>query len=251
MSTQPENKLKKRRPRTKIKRNANTTSASYYFTNATQEAIVRYQKSESSAVKEQIYVTEILPAFSALVENLINVYGFKVQYESKEDLKNECLEFLYSAIPKFNEEKGSKAFSYFNVVSKNLLIVKSKQSTKRTQQYVSLDDATSMSSADLDKVENHNFVPSYEDILSKEDMKVFIVKLLEELGSKAKTENEKLTVDAIKEINENIDELELLSKRAVLLYIRNITHLSSKQLSLAISSLKKNYTEFKNQQENL
>ena len=117
MPSLPESKIIKRR-KTKIKRNPNSTSVSHYFTEDTQKAIIRYQECESRPVKEQIYVTEILPAFSSLVENLINVYGFKIRYESKEDLMNECLEFLYTAVPKFKAEKGSKAFSYFNVVSK-------------------------------------------------------------------------------------------------------------------------------------
>lgn len=250
MPSLPESKVIKRR-RTKIKRNPNSTNVSHYFTEQTQESIVRYQECESHSVKEQIYVTEILPAFNSLVENLINVYGFKIRHDSKEDLKNECLEFLYTAVPKFKAEKGSKAFSYFNVVSKNWLIIKSKQNSKRSQQYISLDDTLNISSADMEKIESYNIVPSYDDVLSQKDMKDFLDRLLEDLDFKSKTPNEKLTVDAIREIANNLDELELLSKRAVLLYIRNITQLSSKQLSLSLSSLKKNYKEFKNQQDTL
>jgi hypothetical protein len=47
-----------------------------------------------------------------------------------ENMKNECLEFLYGVINKFKPERGSKAFSYFNVVGKNWLTIKSKQNTK-------------------------------------------------------------------------------------------------------------------------
>ena len=248
MPSLPESKIIKRR-KTKIKRNPNSTSVSHYFTEDTQKAIIRYQECESRPVKEQIYVTEILPAFTSLVENLINVYGFKIRYESKEDLMNECLEFLYTAVPKFKAEKGSKAFSYFNVVSKNWLIIKSKQNSKRVQQYVSLDDTLNISSADMEKIESYNIVPSYDDILSEKDMKDFLDKLLLELDAKSKTPNEKLTIEAIREIANNLNELELLSKRAVLLYIRNITQLSSKQLSLVLASLKTNYKEFKSQQD--
>jgi len=195
------------------------------------------------------YLTTFESRLDSLVENLINVYGFKIRYESKEDLMNECLEFLYTAVPKFKAEKGSKAFSYFNVVSKNWLIIKSKQNSKRVQQYVSLDDTLNISSADMEKIESYNIVPSYDDILSEQDMKDFLDKLLLELDAKSKTPNEKLTIEAIREIANNLNELELLSKRAVLLYIRNITQLSSKQLSLVLASLKKNYKEFKSQQD--
>ena len=246
MPAVPAKKVIKRR---KIKRNPNSTSKNYYFTQDTQNAIVAYQKEEDHKKREDIYVKEILPAFDALVENLINVYGFKVRHESKEDLKNECLEFLYTAVMKFKEEKGSKAFAYFNVVSRNWLIIKSKQNAKKLQQYISLDDTLNISSTDMEKIESHNIVPSIDELISREDMKLFIENLLIELETKARTHNEKITIEAIKEISSNLEELELLSKRAVLLYIRQITHLSSKQLSLVLGSLKKNYKEFKRTQE--
>lgn len=247
MPSLPTKKIINRR---KIKRNPNSTPKSYYFTEDTQNAIVAYQKEESQELREQIYIKEILPAFDALVENLINVYGFKVRHESKEDLKSECLEFLYTAVTKFKEEKGSKAFAYFNVVSRNWLIIKSKQNAKKLQQYISLDDTLNISSVDMEKIESYNIVPSIDELVSREDMKLFVENLLLDLETKAKTHNEKITVDAIKEISSNLEELELLSKRAVLLYIRQITNLSSKQLSLVLGSLKKNYKEFKNAQEN-
>lgn len=237
----------KRKKRRKIKRNPNGTKANHYFTMATQEAIVKWQRENNQQLKDYIYVTEILPAFDALVENLINVYGFKVNYESKEDLKAECLEFLYTAVPKFKAEKGSKAFSYFNVVSRNWLTIKSKQNAKRTQQYVSLDGVLSLS--DLEKIESHNIVPSYDEIVSKQEMKEFLGRVVVELESKARTPNEKLTVSAIKEVIDNLDDLDLLSKRAVLLYIREISNLTSKQLSIALSSLKKHYREFRKHDE--
>ena len=248
-SRPPKNKIIKRRRRKISRRKPGTKPVSHYFTMDTQGAIVKYQAEDSRQIKEHIYVKEIMPAFDALVENLINVYGFRVVHDSKEDLKLECLEFLYSAVPKFDEEKGSKAFSYFNVVAKNWLTVQSKKNTKKLQKYVSLDDRDNISATDLMKIEGHNVVPSYDDIMSKKEMKDMLDRLAEELTTRARTNNEKLVVGAIKEIIANLDDIELLSKRAVLLYIREITKLSSKQLSIVLSSLKKHYRELRKTEE--
>src|SRR5690606_33925710 len=78
-----------------------------YFTMDTQDAIVRFQQEESKKIKDIIYEKEILPALKQLVENLINVYGFKTLHDSKEDLKTECIEFLYTTLTKFNADKGT------------------------------------------------------------------------------------------------------------------------------------------------
>jgi len=231
--------------RKKIVRRKPGTKSNQYFTMQTQDAIVRYQASETDAARGVIYVKEILPAFDALVENLINVYGFKVMHETKQDLKIECLEFLYTAVPKFDVTKGSKAFSYFNVVAKNWLTIKSKQNSKKTKKYISLDYQEGLSVGDIEAIERNNFIPGFDDIMSSRDMKHLLGSVVGELELRVKTDNEKHTLEAINIIIENLDDIDLLSKRAVLLYIREITALNSKQLSIVLSSLKKHYKELR------
>jgi hypothetical protein len=235
------------KPKRIIRRKPGVKNPANYFTLKTQDSIVKYQNEKDPKKKEQIYVKEVLPAFDSLVENLINVYGFKISYETKKDLKIECLEFLYSTVNKFDVSKGSKAFSYFNVVAKNWLTIKSKQNSKRTKTYVSSDDRDSLSSNDLEQYEQYNVVPSYEDMIQKAEMAKYLKTLVEELEKKVKTENEKVTVMAINTIIQNLDNIDILNKRAVLLYIREITGLSSKQLSLVLASIKKHYKEIKKQ----
>ena len=53
-----------------------------YFDETTQRSIVNYKNELNLEEKKKIYVKEILPSFDSLVENLINVYGFNVSYES-------------------------------------------------------------------------------------------------------------------------------------------------------------------------
>jgi hypothetical protein len=231
------------------RRKPGTKPASQYFTMGTQDAIVRYQESENPVEKEVIYVKEILPAYDALVENLINVYGFKVMHESKQDLKAECLEFLYTAVHKFDPTKGSKAFSYFNVVAKNWLTIKSKQNAKKLKQYISLDFKEGLSQADSEAIERHNIIPGFDDVMTAAEIHDFLQRMVDELEKRTRTDNEKATIAAIKIIIERLDDIDLLSKRAVLLYIREITGLTSKQLSIVLSSLKKHYRELRKLEE--
>lgn len=242
-------KLTPRRRRKISRRKPGQKTVKNYFTMETQDAIVRYQEGEDETVKEKLYVKEILPAFDSLVENLINVYGYKIMHESKQDLKAECLEFLFSAIYKFDATKGSKAFSYYNVVAKNWLTIKSKQNAKKIKQYISLDNRDALSSTDIDTIERHNVIPGFDDVLTAEEMNLFLRQIVQELDKKTRTDNEKATLEAIKIIINRLDDIDLLSKRAVLLYIREITGLTSKQLSIVLSSLKKHYREIRKQEE--
>jgi hypothetical protein len=236
-------KLIKRKPK------GGATPQEFYFNAGTQQAIVDYKAETNSAKRNDIYVREILPAFSKLVENLINVYGFQIQYESKADLQNECIEFLYGVITKFDASKGTKAFSYFNVVAKHWLIIKSKQSVRNVHVFTSLDDTESLSQHDLETIENHSVSPSPEEVMISYTNKEKIEKLLELVAAKAVTENE---VECLKGINllfSNINELDFLNKRAVMLYLREITNLSPKQLSVVLSLMKKHYKLSKQEYE--
>ena len=235
----------KKKQRKKIKRKNEPTLVNY-FTDKTQEQIIIYQKEADTEKKKKIYVKEILPAFDSLVENLINVYGFTVMYESKQDLKHECLQFLYTAVDKFNAEKGSKAFSYFNVVAKNWLTIKSKQNMKRVQSYISIDDRENLSKEDLEQIETHHFHPGFEESLTAVNTHDYLSKLVVAIEDKTKTDNEKMVVNAIKVLINNLEDVDLLSKRAILLYVRELTTLSSKQLSIVLSSLKRYYRDVKN-----
>ena len=236
--------------RRKISRRKPGTKSTYnYFDDSTQQSIVNYQEAIAPEDKKKIFVDGILPAFSALVENLINVYGFTVMYETKTDLRNECVEFLYGAVGKFNPEKGSKAFSYFNVVAKNWLTIKSKQNARKVQTYISIDNKDDISPNDLETIENYQVIPSLEDIESIVEARNQLNKLIVAIEHKVRTDNEIAVVNAIKKLIEQLEDLDLLSKRAMLVYIREITGLSSKQLSIVLASLKKHYRELRKTEE--
>jgi hypothetical protein len=222
-----------------------------YFTSQTQESIIKFQKAPTLADKHKIYEKEIFPAFDALVENLINVYGFNVIHETKKDLKSECVEFLYSTIMKFNSEKNSKAFSYFNVVAKRYLIIRSKQNVKNVQRYISLDNQETISAHDMDTIENYSIVPTWEDMLEQKNLRENVRNLINEIENLSTTDNEKETVRAIKIVLDQLDDLDLVSKRAILLYIREITNLAPKQLSVVLSNLKKHYRSAKRNLEDI
>lgn len=236
-------------PFRKIVRRKPGSKPNNYFDETTQQSIVEYKNEPDVEKKKKIFVAGILPAFDSLVENLINVYGFTVMHESKTDLKNECLEFLYGAVSKFDPTKGSKAFSYFNVVAKHWLTIKAKQNTKKSTNYISIDNRDEISKDDLEAIENFQIIPSFEDVTIARENQALFEKILDAIQIRVKSENELTCLQAVRALLFNIDDVDLLSKRAVLLYIREISNLSSKQLSIALSSLKKHYKELRKTEE--
>jgi len=229
----------------KISRKKPGEKSPNYFTAETQEHIIKYQNTVDINERNKLYLDKIYPAFDALVENLINVYGFTVAYDSRNDLKHECLEFLYETLPKFNADKGSKAFSYFNVVAMHWLTIKSKNNVKKVQSYISIDDKDAISQHDLNTIEGYNVVPSGDEIMFLRNQNQEIKAIISTISDNIKTDNEKNCIRAINILLDNLDEIDFLNKRALLLFMREITGLNPKQLSIVLASLKKHYKEVK------
>lgn len=228
---------KKRRRRTGRKKR----KSSLYFNAGTHKSIIDFQKCEEDADREKIYVEHILPAFSKLVENLIFIHGFTSSNGSYEDLKSDCVTFLYETLHKFDPSRGTKAFSYFNVVAKNWLIIRSKKNIKNARKHVSIDDTAALSASDASKIENYSTAPQQDfDMIKKESFEN-IVRLLYEIKKNLSGENELACINAIITIFEKIDDIDLLNKRAVFVYLRNLSDLNPKQLSIAMSVIRKHY----------
>lgn len=216
-----------------------------YFNANTQAAIVAYQQSPDKKEKDRLYVKEIMPAFEKLVENLINIHKFTSLHDTYDDLKNDCVNFLFETIGKFDALRGTNAFSYFNVVAKNWLIIKTKQKTQRIKRSVSLDDPDSLSANEQRIIEEHNVILSQDEMLMNETDALNIVKMLHEIRTRTKTENELACINSIITIFENIDDIDLLNKSAILLYMRELSGLSPKQLTTTMQLIKRHYRKFK------
>ncbi len=226
--------------RKKIRRSKGK-SRNLYFTAETQEFLIAYQNSEDIQEKQKFYLEKIAPAFEKLVENLIFVYGFKTAYDSFDDLKTDCVSFLYESIHKWKPERGTKAFSYFNVVGKNWLIIKSRQQTKRMRRHVSVDAPELMSASQRSAYESYDVIPAPDEILIEANLRNEIQDMLKVIEGIVTSESEKTCINAIQVVFKNIDELDFLNKRAILVYVREISGLSPKQLSVAMSSIRKHY----------
>lgn len=217
----------------------------YYFDSQTQIAIVLFQTSLSKKEREKIYRTEIMPAFEKLVENLINIYKFSGMHDSYDSLKNDCVTFLFETINKFDESRGTTAFSYFNVVAKNWLIIKTKQKNSKQKKNISLDDVQSLTSEEALMIESKQIVESLEtdifEIESKNELKLLFKNLL----NISKSKNEILCINSIITILENIDDIDFINKNAIQLYIKELTGLNQKQLSSTFHNLRKNYKKIK------
>ena len=214
-----------------------------YFTKVHQEAIVEFCKTDCHQKKEDLYTNVIRQALEKLSENLIYVYGFHKQHDNVEVLKQDCVINLYETLHKFDPSKGHRAFSYFNVVAKHWLIIHSRKKNKRQYRMVSIDDPDNEINVDALFHRNGQYVAPPSSKIEQEEKVEEIRQMFNEIRKRVRNEREQLCVDAIIEIFNRVDELDFLNKRAIFVYVRDMTGLNSKQLSVCMSSIRNIYRQ--------
>ena len=211
----------------------------YYFTEITEKAIVDYCNTESLAKRSELYIQHIQPAFDELVNKIVYTYKF-TSLENIEYHKDDCKIWLTTILGKFDPSQGKKAFSYFSVVTKNWFTHKAKKQTKKNRREVNYDEM----------VREVEAVSSGKDasLLNEIEEKEFWQSLLTEINSwqslKLKP-NEQKVLNAVVTLMENIEQIEIFNKKAVYLYMREITGLNTKQIVSALNKMRERYRTFK------
>jgi len=214
-----------------------TKSNNQYFTKLHEDAILEYASSLDFKRKSFLYETLIQPAFEEMVNKIVFTYKFNT-LPNIEDLKDECKTWLTTILDKFDTSKGSKAFSYFSVITKNWFIHKVKKNNNKKEVY--LEDILGTPAE-----EELVYESSY---LSDREKKEFLEELAKEVESwstkKMKTNEEKV-FKAVQILFKDLDNIEIFNKKAVYLYLREITGLNTKQIVNNLKKFKVKYTTFK------
>jgi len=227
--------------RSKPRRKKSTKN--HYFTKVHENAIVKYANTEDRELRTKLYIEYIQPAFDQMVDKIIYTYRF-TSLPNIDSLKDECKIWLTTILNKYDPTKGSKAFSYFSVVTKNWFIHKVKKVQKQNRTEVYLEDVVNQLDNDLISTE-----PSYET--RREDVEFWV-----SFNSEMKTwdsfmlkENEKKVLMAVRILMDSADTIEIFNKKAIYLYLREITGLNTKQVVNNLNKLRKRYRTFKEKWE--
>lgn len=210
-----------------------------YFTEVHQEAIVRYTTTEDLKERDQLYETLIGPAFNEMVDKIVYTYKF-TNLANIDDLKSECKIWLTTILDKFDPDKGSKAFSYFSVITKNWFIHKVKHNSIRLKREVYFDEV-----ANLDEMKNLVTHNEYDNLREKREFWVALQGEMNTWQDEAIKPNEKRVMEAIKIILSEPEDIEIFNKKAIYLYLREITGLNTKQIVNSLNKIRMKYRGFK------
>ena len=204
----------------------------YYFSQITENAIIRYNKSDDAVLKNIIYNDHINYAFDKLAENIIHTFKFYYFDVSSEQVKHEVVSFLVLNMHKFQEGKG-KAFSYFSIVAKNYLIFHNNKNYKNYKIHDQL--------AVLDYSTKVKYTQA--DINRKELSRDFVIEMVEfwdnNLANIFKRKKDILIADAVLEIFRRRENIENFNKKALYVLIREMTNAKTQHITRIVNVMKK------------
>ena len=208
-------------------------SKNQYFTQATEDAIVRYNNCTDPEERSEIYRKDIHYAFFKLTENIIHTFKFYyTEVNEIEHLQHEVITFLLSKIHLFDQSKGAKAFSYFGTIAKRYLIIQNTQNYKKRVDKAPVEEL------------HHDLKYSYDidyNPMEKDDLSDFLDEYLDYCTDNIYVlfpkEKDARVADAILEIFRKRESIDIFNKKAIYLYIREMVDVKTPHITRVADQL--------------
>ena len=227
-----------------IKQKRARKKKNHYFTQEHENAIIQYSNTNCIRERTELYVNWIQPAFNEMVDKIVFTYKF-TNLPNIDYLRDECKIWLMTILDKYDPSKGSKAFSYFSVITKNWFIHKVKKQQKRNKREVDFGS--------ISKNYEEQYLSTTESYVTNREEKEFWDSFYTEMRSwdvSSMKENDIKVYEAIKILFESKEDIEIFNKKAIYLYLREITGLNTKQIVNSLKKFRKRYSNFKHDWEN-
>jgi hypothetical protein len=214
-----------------------------YFGEDQEKAVVRYLESTDDAEKNKIFNEYLRDPLIIMVESIIRRYKLYRKDFEFEDLHTDTMSFLITKISKFDHTKNHKAYSYFGTICKNYLMGAIQKDHKEQNRSVSYEDISEdlESRADLSyTIDDHHI--DYGQIILK-----LSTRLEDFVENEVLTDNEKKLGYALLEIFGNFDHIfqigdgNKFNKNLILLSLREMTSLSTKEIRISLKKYKNLY----------
>jgi hypothetical protein len=214
-----------------------------YFGEDQEKAVVMYLESNDEAERNKIFNEYLREPLIIMVESIIRRYKLYRKDMEFEEIHTDTMSFLITKINKFDHTKNTKAYSYFGTICKNYLMGAIQKDTKEQNRQVSYDDISS----DMEDSPTLSYIID-EHVIDFRDVIIKLTISLEEfMENENLNENEQKLGYALLEIFGNFDKIfqvgdgNKFNKNLILLSLREMTSLSTKEIRISMKRFKKLY----------
>jgi hypothetical protein len=227
---------------TTVKRGRKATQTNY-FDVAEENAVRLYLTATTFEEKNKIYNEFLRGPLDKMISSIIRRYKLYRKDMDFTDIHTDTHSFLMTKVDKFKPDKNKKAYSYFGTICKNYLMGQIIKDQKETNRKISYEDISSQLETRPDMIYYIENEKNDADFVIQE----FLKELKNTLEDKTLSSNEKKLGIALLELFENYKTIFMgtdnnkFNKNIILLSIREMTNLSTKEIRSAMKRYKKLY----------
>lgn len=219
-----------------------------YFDVREEIAVKKFLLAETQIEKNKIYNEFLRAPLDKMISSIIRRYKLYRKDMDFNEIHTDTHSFLMTKVDKFKPAKNKKAYSYFGTICKNYLMGQIIKDQKDTNRKVSYEDI----STSLEEREDMIYRIDDDDI----DPTLIIIEYIKELKDFVEFEvvndNEKKLGYALVELFDNYEtifsgtENNKFNKNIILLSLREMTNLSTKEIRSSIKRYKKLFIALQN-----
>jgi len=235
LSAVTEDVLSKKRGRKAVKEN--------YFDVREEEAVRNFLIAETSYEKNKIYNQFLRLPLDKMISSIIRRYKLYRKDMDFEEIHTDTHSFLMTKVDKFKPDKNKKAYSYFGTICKNYLMGQIIKDQKETNRKISYEDISSS----LEERPDMSYRIDDDVIETDYVINKYLNELKDYIESEQLNDNEKKLGYALIDLFDNYESIfsgadnNKFNKNVILLSLREMTNLSTKEIRSSIKRFKKLY----------
>ena len=235
LSATTEDVLSKKRGRKAVKEN--------YFDVREEEAVRKFLIAETSYEKNKIYNQFLKLPLDKMISSIIRRYKLYRKDMNFEEIHTDTHSFLMTKVDKFKPDKNKKAYSYFGTICKNYLMGQIIKDQKETNRKISYEDISSS----LEERPDMSYRIDDDIIETDYVINKYLEELKDYIESEQLNDNEKKLGYALIDLFDNYESIfsgtdnNKFNKNVILLSLREMTNLSTKEIRSSIKRFKKLY----------
>ena len=230
---------------TEKKKRGRKPTTNNYFAEREERAVRLFLTASTFTEKNEIYDEYLKAPLDKMIESIIRRYKLYRKGMEFREINHDTHSFLITKVEKFKPEKGKKAYSYFGTICKNYLMGMIIKDQKEQNRKISYEDITTKLESRPDMI----YYLENEKIEATDVIKRFIKELNDYIELKLGY--------ALMELFENYNNIFIgtdnnkFNKNIILLSLRDMTNMSTKEIRTSMRKYKKLYYELTNKLHNL
>jgi hypothetical protein len=223
-----------------------------YFDVREEDAVRKFLITEDSHERNKIYNEFLRGPLDKMISSIIRRYKLYRKDMDFIEIHTDTHSFLMTKVDKFKPDKNKKAYSYFGTICKNYLMGQIIKDQKETNRKISYEDISSTIEERPDMIYRIDDDIIETDIIINEYLK----ELKDFIENESLNENEKKLGYALIDLFDNYESIfsgadnNKFNKNVILLSLREMTNLSTKEIRSSIKRFKKLYTVIQTKMKN-